>query len=139
MIVSNKRISLLKYIINYDSKKFYSTWPWSLILNSYFFKLKLFSWFMSHATSTDIYFTSQRFGVHKPFLLTSYDQTNWRGRLSTIDLLIKIACLAKKSNNIFNIKGAYLNWFVQGGQLYWSLPFSKSSLPWGFFWTSFRR
>ncbi len=27
-----------------------------------------------------------------------------RGRLNTVDLLIKVACLVKKENNIFNIK-----------------------------------
>ncbi len=29
---------------------------------------------------------------------------NWRGRLSTIDLLIKVACFGTKINHIFNIK-----------------------------------
>jgi len=28
----------------------------------------------------------------------------WRGRLSTVDLLIKVACFVKKANNIFSIK-----------------------------------
>jgi hypothetical protein len=33
-------------------------------------------------------------------------------------------------NNIFIIeKGAYLNYLVQGGQLYEAFPFSKTSLP----------
>jgi hypothetical protein len=27
-----------------------------------------------------------------------------RGRLSTVDLLIKVACFVKRENNIFNIK-----------------------------------
>ncbi len=30
--------------------------------------------------------------------------TNYGGRLSTVDLLIKVACFVKKENNIFNIK-----------------------------------
>ncbi len=30
--------------------------------------------------------------------------TNGGGRLSTADLLIKVACFVKKENNIFNIK-----------------------------------
>jgi len=30
--------------------------------------------------------------------------TNWGGRLSTVDLLIKVACFVKKVNNIFNVK-----------------------------------
>ncbi len=39
-------------------------------------------------------------------------------RLSTVDLLINSGCFAKKVTNIFNKKGADLNSFVQGGQLY---------------------
>jgi hypothetical protein len=44
---------------------------------------------------------------------TRYDQynrkrrtrnTNSREKLSTVDLLIKVACFLKKVNNIFNIK-----------------------------------
>jgi hypothetical protein len=31
------------------------------------------------------------------------------GRLSTVDLLIKVACFVKKENNKFRIKRAYLN------------------------------
>jgi hypothetical protein len=40
-------------------------------------------------------------------LKSSYDQsgnTNRGGRLSTVDLLIKVACFVKKENNTFNIK-----------------------------------
>ncbi len=39
------------------------------------------------------------------------------GRLSTVDLLIKVACFVKNVNNIFNIKEADLNLLIQGGQL----------------------
>ncbi len=58
-------------------------------------------------------------------------KTNLRGRLSTVDLLIKqnnvcnyslpllkVACLFKKVNNGCNIKVANLNYLVVGGQLY---------------------
>jgi hypothetical protein len=38
--------------------------------------------------------------------------TNWGGGLSTIDLLIKVACFVKKENIIFNIK---MSWSKQGG------------------------
>ena len=41
-----------------------------------------------------------------------------QGRLSTIDLLIKITCYVKKLNNNCNIKGPDLNQLVQGGQPY---------------------
>ncbi len=40
--------------------------------------------------------------------------TNCSGRLSTVDLLIKLACFVKNANCIFNIKGANLNYLVQG-------------------------
>ncbi len=32
------------------------------------------------------------------------ENTNSRGRLSTIDLLIEVACFATQVNNIFNLK-----------------------------------
>ncbi len=54
--------------------------------------------------------------------------TKREGRLSTVDLLIKVACFVKEVK-IFSIqKGADLNWLVQGGQLYSAFPFSKTSL-----------
>jgi hypothetical protein len=54
--------------------------------------------------------------------------TNWRGRLSTVDLLIKVACFVKRVNNNLILKGEYINLLVQGGQLYLAFPFSKISL-----------
>jgi hypothetical protein len=59
-------------------------------------------------------------------------KTNCRGRLRTVDLLIKVACLVITVNNIFNLKGAYINELVQGGQQFCALPFSKTSLLWSF-------
>jgi len=53
-------------------------------------------------------------------------KTNRRGRISTVDLLIKVACFVKEV--IFNKKGVDLNWLVQGGQPYWGFPSSKTSL-----------
>jgi hypothetical protein len=41
--------------------------------------------------------------------MLSARNTNCEGRLSTVDLLIKVACFVKKENNIFNIKRADLN------------------------------
>ncbi len=41
--------------------------------------------------------------------------TNYRGRLSTTDLLIKVACFVKKVNDIFNVKRADPNKLVHGG------------------------
>jgi hypothetical protein len=57
--------------------------------------------------------------------------TIWRGRLNTVDLLIKVTCFVKKRKIIFSIvKAVDPNWLVQGqgGQLYRALPFSKTSL-----------
>ncbi len=58
-----------------------------------------------------------------------YDYGNWnQGKitelegLSTVDLPIKVAGLVKKVKDIFNLKRADLNTFVQGGQPYWGLP-----------------
>jgi hypothetical protein len=39
----------------------------------------------------------------KSFILKA-EKTNWGGRLSTVDLRIKIACIVKTENNIFNLK-----------------------------------
>jgi hypothetical protein len=44
--------------------------------------------------------------------------TNWGGRLSTVDLLVKVVCFVKNVNNIFNINGTDQNKLIQGGQLY---------------------
>ncbi len=51
--------------------------------------------------------------------------TNWRRRLITVDLLIKVACFVTKVFNFFDNKRADLNWLEPGGQLYFSFPFSK--------------
>ena len=48
------------------------------------------------------------------------------GRLSTVDLLIKVDCFIKKVYNSFNITN--LNRLLLGGQLYWAFPLSKTSL-----------
>jgi hypothetical protein len=50
-------------------------------------------------------------------LIVEPGKTNWGGRLSTVDLLIKITCFEKNANNVSNLKGAYLNELVQGDQL----------------------
>jgi len=53
--------------------------------------------------------------------------TNWRGRLSTVNLLIKVACFVKKENTNFKIKkAAHLNLLVHGGLLYLAFPFMLS-------------
>ncbi len=41
-----------------------------------------------------------------------------RGRVRTVDLLIKIGCFIKKKNLVSVWKAADLNSLVQGGQLY---------------------
>ncbi len=48
--------------------------------------------------------------------------------LSTIDLLIKVACFVKNQVMFALSKAANLIKLGQGGQLYWAFPFSKGSL-----------
>ncbi len=51
------------------------------------------------------------------------------GRLSTVDLLIKVVSFCKKGKKYFQLKKrGDLNQLVHGGQLYRAFPFSKSSL-----------
>jgi len=52
----------------------------------------------------------------------------WRRRLSTVDLLIKLACCVKKEIMHPISKADDLNLLVQGVQLYWAFPFSKCSM-----------
>jgi len=40
--------------------------------------------------------------------------TNWRGRLSTVDLLIKVACFVKEVYNIFNWKSSWSKLSIKG-------------------------
>jgi hypothetical protein len=40
-----------------------------------------------------------------------------------VDLLIKVAYFEKSKTKYFSVwKGTYLNYSVQGGQLYWAFP-----------------
>jgi hypothetical protein len=61
-------------------------------------------------------------------LMVTSGNTNWGGRLSTIDLLIKVARFVKKSRLFWIQKRADRNLLVQGGQLYWAFPSVR--LPW---------
>ncbi len=61
-------------------------------------------------------------------MTVSAGNTNYQGRLSTVDLLIKAACFLIKYNNMFNTKGIDVNWLVQRGHRYLAFPFSKTSL-----------
>ncbi len=60
-----------------------------------------------------------------PIFIQNYKtwNTNWRGRLSTVDLMTKVACLVKKSKICLYYQiAADLKFLVQGGQLYWAFP-----------------
>jgi hypothetical protein len=46
----------------------------------------------------------QEYGTISYIKLTQVGNTNGGGRLSMVDLLIKLACFCKDVNNIFNIK-----------------------------------
>jgi hypothetical protein len=63
-----------------------------------------------------------------PFCMVKPGNTNWGGRLSTVDLLIKVACFVEMEIIFPIYKGAYLNQLVQGGQLYLAFQLSKISL-----------
>ena len=54
--------------------------------------------------------------------------TNWGGRLSTVDLLIKVGCFAKKVNNIFIINRSWSKLVSTRWSTVLILPFSKDSL-----------
>ncbi len=72
-------------------------------------------------TSSRIENSAQALSCHHKFVHAV--NSNWRGRLSTVDILIKVACFVKKVDSV-----AYLNQLIQAGQLYWAFPFSKGSL-----------
>ncbi len=61
---------------------------------------------------------------------------HYNGRLSTLDLLIKITCLVKKKKIFFSIKTAVPNYFMKGSQLNWYFPFSKDSVNLSLVWFS---
>jgi hypothetical protein len=50
-------------------------------------------------------------------------------RLSTVYLLIKVACLVTKETLFSVSNAAHLYELVQGGQPYGAFPFRKNSLP----------
>jgi hypothetical protein len=54
--------------------------------------------------------------------------TEWKGRFSTVDLLIKAASFIKSKYCLHLSKAADVNYSVPGGQLYWAFPFIKGSL-----------
>ncbi len=53
--------------------------------------------------------------------------TNWKGRLSTVDLLIKVACLATLVNDIFNIEMSWSKLVSARRSTVLSLPLQKVS------------
>ncbi len=69
--------------------------------------------FVLSVTVTNVVAPTQQLTAQTSLMETTFGQdstrvkpgnTNRRGRLSTIDLLIEVACFVKKVNNIFNIK-----------------------------------
>jgi hypothetical protein len=52
----------------------------------------------------------------------------WWGRLSALDVLVKIGCFVKKKYIASAWKEADLNQLVQGGQPHWSFSFSKDTM-----------
>jgi len=66
--------------------------------------------------------------VSVPKVNPNAGNTNRTGRLSTVDLLLNVACFVTKICSILNINAADLYWFAQGGQLYRAFPLCKDSL-----------
>jgi hypothetical protein len=57
---------------------------------------------------------------------------DWKERLSTVDLFIRIGSFVRKKKYIVSVqKVADMNKLVQAGQPYWSFLFSKASLSHG--------
>jgi hypothetical protein len=56
--------------------------------------------------NTLAYYDTVTIAVIKSFIVQApvFNANKWQGRLSTVDLLIKIASLVKKVNNIFKIR-----------------------------------
>jgi hypothetical protein len=59
--------------------------------------------------------------------------TNCRGRLSTVDLLIKVGCFVKKVNNIFNIKRNWSKLVTTRRSIEMSLSRSIKDFPGSFY------
>ncbi len=57
--------------------------------------------------------------------------TNWGGRLSTVDLLIEVACFVKKENNIYNMKKSWYKLVSTRRSTVLSLALRKTSRPYG--------
>ncbi len=74
------------------------------------------------------YITPQSKQVKQDEPMRSPGNTDWRESLSTVDLLIKTACLVKKWIKLLISKVGDLNYLVQGGLLYCAFPFNKASL-----------
>ncbi len=88
----------------------------NLINHFFFIKLAIFmSYFL-------LSFSNKSYNVLSQGTLTQ------RKGSGTVDLLIKIGCFVKKENLVSVWKAPDLNLWVQGGQPYWYLPFSKASL-----------
>ena len=49
--------------------------------------------------------------------------TNWRGRLSTVGLLIEVACFCKKSKNVCKIKRSCIKQVCRRRSIVLGLPF----------------
>jgi hypothetical protein len=64
---------------------------------------------VSEKFSKKPYFDLDIWGSFESQILSKPGNTNWVGRISTVDLLIKLACFVNEVNNIFDIKRADLN------------------------------
>ncbi len=58
------------------------------------------------------------------FFNVKQGKTNWRGRLSTVVLLVKVSCFVTKVKNIFDFK---CSWSKLVSMRNWAFPLSKVS------------
>ncbi len=118
--------------MQFCNKRFHSTSKQSsykfIVVNSLLLISCLVAWHTKDRCANFLIYIFKQI-MHKHTQISfKAENTNWRERLSTVELLIREAWFVTKVNNIFSIKWADLNWLVQGGQLYWAFPFRKSSL-----------
>ncbi len=120
----DKHTSLLRNVVNCSRKMFDSTGPQSM--RSRFLSKQRKTFDRSRVPSNPR--TQDKPRKKNRGLIVAAGNPNRRGRLSTVDLLVKVACFVTRVNNIFNITSNWSNELVQGGQPYRVFPLIKASL-----------
>jgi hypothetical protein len=93
------------------------------MLGSFAYLKKNLSW--KHMPPSKVKTSTQDLSYQFKFVHGPWN-TNWGGRISTVDLLIKVACYVK--HNIFNINRSWTKLVSARRSTVLSLPISKTSL-----------